>query len=182
MLLLEKDEKDIGECVMKKLSGLCFIGIVCMVAGVAWSQRVLLEKGRAGVVQLGAQAQVVKRALPAGNVRLETRQMEGELYSALAVCDTQPCTKPAIVAELDEHNRVDRMTVFHAAYRTAQGFGVGTPFADLAAAYPTLVVAGSEDDVLYAIIDELGMSFAFPAQPQQAKIVQTATAVSVLVW
>lgn len=163
-------------------STLLILLLVIGATSAAMAEGLTLAKGTAGHVQLGMTTAKVMSNFPKGSVRVTSTMLEGEAYKTLDICHKRPCTKADLLAELDGDDQVDRITVFSTHYQTAKGIGVGSTYQALQKAHTITRVSGGEMDAILAIVEPLGMSFAFPRSGPKGTIAPAAKIASVLIW
>jgi hypothetical protein len=129
----------------------------------------LLEKNRAGQVELGMTIDELHTRYEPSSTKLVATYVEGmfapvlELYSRGAAKKGRP---PLVIAiDKDREWVVGGIQVNDARFRTAKGIGVGSTLGDIRKAYAVKWIDFGEGP-LYANVDELSMSFELDlAQP-----------------
>lgn len=121
---------------------------------------VIVQRGRAGSVALGATAHSVYDAFRA-RAKLVDLQLEGHLSPALELKQFGAQLAPSLIAEIGAAGNalvVTRIHVLDPSYRTQERVGVGSTYAELRSAY-RIDWVGSGEGNFFARVEKLAISF-----------------------
>jgi hypothetical protein len=136
-------------------------------AAVPQQETLLVERGRAGSVALGATADSLYSEFRE-RAKLVDLRLEGHLSPALELKRFGSQLVPSIIAEIGPSANtlvVTRVNVVDPAFRTKAGIGVGSTYAELRAAYKIDWV-GSGEGNFFARVEELAISFQLDISSQ----------------
>ena len=121
-----------------------------------------LARGKAGALLLGATPDDVIALFGRDNVTRVDLHLEGSPTPALEIrIQGGPVGHPSLVAELFPPNpdHVWRVNIYDQRFRTIDGLGIGSTFAEVQGRHDTRI--GNGEGATYAAVRELNMSFNF---------------------
>lgn len=130
----------------------------------------MISPASVGPVSVGATYDMLVNAFGADNVLSETRMVEGEEYEIWAIRSADG----DLLFEMDlitgeggggegGETEVNRITVYDASYKTAQGIGVGNTFAEINAAHGEIEVISGEPGVMIYAADNENVAYILDA-------------------
>jgi hypothetical protein len=130
--------------------------------------RFLLDRGRAGEIELGMSVDRVAQILGSDYLRLRAEFREGSFTPMLDITLPRSESDPAISAVISAAGscpfHIFSMIVHDRRFKTAQGIGVGSTLADVRRAFPAEAIevrpGGEEGGPPYVVVRTLGLSFA----------------------
>lgn len=129
-------------------------------SGAAPEDALVVERGRAGSVRIGATADSVYKEF--GNrAKLVDLRLEGHLSPALELKRFDAQLVPSIIAEIGASPAglvVTRLNVLDPGFKTRARIGVGATYAALRSTY-SIAWVGSGEGSFFARVEELGISF-----------------------
>lgn len=131
-------------------------------------EHLLLRPGYAGQLRLNMKEADLLALLPPAALRKTTRSLEGIEYPAYEYRpDDAPAGSPPLLLELvgaieDGGNRLWRVQVRDARYRTAEGIGVGSSYGEARRAYGVQTIERAEGQ-LVAVSERVGMTWVLDA-------------------
>ena len=140
---------------------------VTLQAAAPQQETLVVERGRAGSVAIGATADSVYSEFRE-RAKLVDLRLEGHLSPALELKRSGAQLVPSIIAEIGPSGNglvVTRVNVLDPSFRTKAGIGVGSTYAELRAAYKIDWV-GSGEGNFFARVEELGISFQLDTSGQ----------------
>jgi hypothetical protein len=134
--------------------------LVTLQAAAPQQETLIVERGRAGSVAIGATADSVYGEFRE-RAKLVDLRLEGHLSPALELKRFGAQLVPSVIAEIGPSGNslvVTRLNVLDPGFRTKAGISVGSTYAELQAAYRIDWVGSGEGNV-FARVEELGISF-----------------------
>jgi hypothetical protein len=130
---------------------------------VAKDEHLLLKPGYVGPLRLNMKEADLLTLLPPGALRRVTRRFEGIAYPALEYRSPDaPASTPPTLLELvgseEEGNRLWRVQLRDARFRTAEGLGVGSTYGEVRRAYGVQTIEAAEGEV-GAVSERVGMTW-----------------------
>lgn len=119
----------------------------------------VIAKGRVGNVPLGIPIEEIRRNTPESQTLKDTTlQLEGQAYTAYVI-KSDDDTKGILVEQLCEPDcKVWRINIRDEEYRTAEGIGIGSKYAEVQQHYPIKYVSLG-DAGFVAVSETAGLSF-----------------------
>lgn len=133
---------------------------VVLQSTVALDEALVVERGRAGSVTIGATAESVYKEF-GDRAKLVDLRLEGHLSPALELKRFGAQLVPSIIAEIGASPAglvVTRLNVIDPGFKTRARIGVGATYAALRSAY-SIAWVGSGEGGYFARVEELGISF-----------------------
>ncbi|MCC3157005.1 hypothetical protein LJ737_07135 [Hymenobacter sp. 15J16-1T3B] len=130
----------------------------------AKDEHLLLKPGYAGQLRINMNEAELLTLLPSSSLTKTTRRLEGIEYPAYEYRpDDAPAGTPPLLLELvgaieDGGNRLWRVQVQDARYRTAEGLGVGSTYGEVRRAYGVQTIEQAEGNVA-AVSERVGMTW-----------------------
>ena len=134
--------------------------LVTMQAAAPQPESLLVQRGRAGSVEIGATAESIHREFR-DRAKLVDLELEGHLAPALELKRFGAQLVPGLIAEigpLGDRLVVTRIHVLDSGFRTKERISVGSTYAELRSAYRIDWVASGEGS-FFARVEELAISF-----------------------
>lgn len=137
---------------------------LCGLAVAAATNDFLVGHFRAGRISIRMSPAEAQKQYPAARVK------RWEPYPRVAVIDIDPAETPGLRLHLDrDQNKIWLIAVGDKRYKTDKGITIGSTYAELCKAYPSLVLErqeGEMDRIIVAQIKEEGLSFVLEFDEQ----------------
>lgn len=127
----------------------------------------LLSSKKAGNIEIGMEVDFLLKIVDKNLIKLVNLGLEGFFSPAIEIYDKEK--KLSLVLEIDKFEGkwiVSRITIYDKNYKTKEGISLGSSLSELKAKYK-IDRMDSVEGFLYAIVEELGMSFKFKTKEPQ---------------
>lgn len=153
---------------MKKIFIFIFFGLFLYSGEI--EKDFLLSSKKAGNIEIGMEVDYLLKILDKNLIKLVNLNLEGFFSPAFEIYNKEK--KLSLVVEIDKFEGkwvVSRITVYDKNYKTKEGISLGSSLSELKAKYKIEHIDSAEG-FLYAIVEELGMSFKFNTKDPQEVI------------